>query len=180
MVLLIGGASHAGKTLLAQRLLERYLWPYTSLDHIKMGLIRGCPDCGFTALDPDGAIEEKLWGVVKGMVEVCTENCQNLILEGCYLPPERVAGLVGGEVKAFYLIFSPAYIRSHFGEIIGHEHAIERRNYPETRTAEEFVEENTALKARCESAGVSYYEIQSDYGTELQHVCDSLDQVLGR
>ena len=40
MIILIGGASHTGKTVLAQRLLERYHYPYLSIDHLKMGLIR--------------------------------------------------------------------------------------------------------------------------------------------
>ena len=48
MILLIAGASHAGKTLLAQKLLERYGYPYISLDHLKMGLIRS----GHTELTP--------------------------------------------------------------------------------------------------------------------------------
>ncbi|WP_289220525.1 AAA family ATPase [Ileibacterium valens] len=40
MVVLITGASHTGKTALAQKLLEKYKYPYLSLDHLKMGLIR--------------------------------------------------------------------------------------------------------------------------------------------
>ena len=40
MIILITGASHTGKTLLAQRLMEKYKVPYLSIDHIKMGLIR--------------------------------------------------------------------------------------------------------------------------------------------
>lgn len=40
MVILIGGASHTGKTLLAQRLMERYLYPALSIDLLEMGLIR--------------------------------------------------------------------------------------------------------------------------------------------
>ena len=34
MIILIGGASHTGKTLLAQRLLEKYHYPYLSIDHL--------------------------------------------------------------------------------------------------------------------------------------------------
>ena len=34
MVILITGASHTGKTALAQRLLEKYHFPYLSLDHL--------------------------------------------------------------------------------------------------------------------------------------------------
>lgn len=40
MVILIAGASHTGKTLFAQKLLEKYKYPYLSIDHLKMGLIR--------------------------------------------------------------------------------------------------------------------------------------------
>ncbi len=40
MVILITGASHTGKTALAQKLLEKYKFPYLSIDHLKMGLIR--------------------------------------------------------------------------------------------------------------------------------------------
>ena len=48
MIILIAGASHTGKTVLAQRLLERYRYPYLSIDPLKMGLIRS----GRTALTP--------------------------------------------------------------------------------------------------------------------------------
>ena len=40
MIILITGASRVGKTILAQKMLEKYKYPYLSLDHLKMGLIR--------------------------------------------------------------------------------------------------------------------------------------------
>ena len=40
MIILIAGATHTGKTKLAQTLLENYKYPYLSIDHLKMGLIR--------------------------------------------------------------------------------------------------------------------------------------------
>ena len=40
MIILVAGASHTGKTMLAQKLLEKYKYPYFSIDHLKMGLIR--------------------------------------------------------------------------------------------------------------------------------------------
>ena len=36
MIILITGASHTGKTALAQKLLEKYKYPYLSIDHLKM------------------------------------------------------------------------------------------------------------------------------------------------
>ena len=35
MIILITGASHTGKTLLAQKMLEKYKYPYLSIDHLK-------------------------------------------------------------------------------------------------------------------------------------------------
>ena len=48
MIILIAGASHTGKTAYAQKLLEKYRYPYLSIDHLKMGLIRS----GQTQLTP--------------------------------------------------------------------------------------------------------------------------------
>ena len=66
MIILIAGASHTGKTALAQRLLEKYHYPYLSIDHLKMGLIRS----GYTELTPsdDDALTPYLWPVVREMV----------------------------------------------------------------------------------------------------------------
>lgn len=84
MVILITGASHTGKTAFAQKLLEQYKYPYLSIDHLKMGLIRS----GYTTLTPedDDALAAYLWPVVREMVKTVIENGQNLIVEGCYLP----------------------------------------------------------------------------------------------
>ena len=84
MVVLIAGASHTGKTALAQSLLEQKGYPYLSIDLLKMGLIRS----GQTNLSPedDAELTEYLWPIVREMVKTAIENDQNLILEGCYLP----------------------------------------------------------------------------------------------
>ena len=63
MIVLITGASHSGKTLLAQKMLEKYEYPYFSIDHLKMGLIRS-GQTSLTAKD-DKALTEYLWPIVK-------------------------------------------------------------------------------------------------------------------
>lgn len=83
MIVLITGASHTGKTVLAQKLLEKYKYPYLSIDHLKMGLIRS----GYTKLAPedDDKLTEYLWPIVREMIKTAIENKQNLIIEGCYI-----------------------------------------------------------------------------------------------
>lgn len=49
MIILIAWASHTGKTVLAQKILVKYAFPYSSIDHLKMRLIRSEQ----TALTPE-------------------------------------------------------------------------------------------------------------------------------
>ena len=72
IIILIAGATHTGKTLLAQKLLETYQYPYLSLDHLKMGLIRS----GNTALTPqeDEKLTPYLWNITLEIIKTAIEN----------------------------------------------------------------------------------------------------------
>lgn len=75
MVVLITGASHTGKTLLAQKLLEKYKYSVLSIDLLKMGLIRS-KNTDLTPED-DEELEFYLWKIVKEIVKTAIENKQN-------------------------------------------------------------------------------------------------------
>ena len=79
MILLIAGASHTGKTLLAQKLLEKYGYPYLSIDHLKMGLIRS-KHTDLTPESSDDALTGYLWPIVREIIKTAVENEQNLIV----------------------------------------------------------------------------------------------------
>ena len=181
MIVLIGGESHTGKTLMAQKLMEKYRIPYTSIDHIKMGIIRGYESCGFTPEDSDDKICRELWGVIKGIIDTVSENKQNIIIEGCYLPPEKVCKMVSDNVIAFYIVFTKEYIENNFEDIIKYESVIEKRRYPEERGKEEFIKSNMRLKEGCMRFGVQFFEIREDYESEIvqaeKYVCDIINTV---
>ena len=84
MVIIITGPTHVGKTMLAQKLLEKLHYPYLSIDHLKMGLIRS-GNTNLTPLD-DEQLSNYLWPIVREMIKTAIENKQNLIVEGCYIP----------------------------------------------------------------------------------------------
>ena len=69
MIVLITGASHTGKTALAQTLLEKYKYPYLSIDHLKMGLIRS-GNTSLTPLSDDKALTGYLWPIEIGRAHV--------------------------------------------------------------------------------------------------------------
>lgn len=178
MILLIGGNSCTGKTLMSQKLLEKYKTPYFSIDHLKMGLYRSNPNCGFTPLDDNLLIAEKLWPIVKEMVKTAIENDQNMIIEGCYLFPDMVKELEGAylnKIISVFLGFSSQYIMDNFeSSIIKHSGVIESRG-PEERPISQFLSEHDDFRRRCMTTDVNYFEINQDYQKEIIDVYNFID-----
>ncbi|MBQ8835333.1 MAG: AAA family ATPase [Oscillospiraceae bacterium] len=164
MIILISGASHTGKTLLAQRLLEKYHYPYLSLDHLKMGLIRS----GNTSLTPmdDDKMTDYLWPIARGMVKTAIENGQNLIIEGCYIPfdwRKDFDETYLPHIRALWLIMSEDYIRSHFFAIRDNANAIEARLDDSGLNTNELIRDNARNLAGCRTHGCEYFLMEEHY-----------------
>lgn len=169
MVILIAGASHTGKTLLAQKLLETRHYPYLSMDHLKMGLIRS-GNTGLTVFDDD-ALTAYLWPIVREMVKTAIENGQNLIVEGCYIPfswREDFPDAYLHHIRYRCLIMTEAYIRNHFGDIQAHANAIEARLDDSRLDAEALIRENRRNLEQCKDHGCEYVLIDEAYKVELK------------
>ena len=170
MIILITGASHTGKTALAQRLLEKYKYPYLSIDHLKMGLIRS----GNTALTPlsdDGELTGYLWPIVCEMVKTAIENEQNLIVEGCYIPfewskdfePEYLK-----DIKYYCLVMSENYIVNHFYDIKKYASVVENRGDDEDCTIENVLRDNAKILEQCHNYKVNYLLIDMEYQVDIE------------
>ena len=155
MILLIGGSTHTGKTLAAQRVLEKYSYPYLSIDHLKMGLIRS-GICPFSPESPDEELTPFLWGIIKEIVKTAIENGQNLVVEGCYIPFDWKKDFTQAcreRIRYVCLIFSENYIQRHYHDILNHENAIERRMESSPVTQEELLRENRDNLEKCRFNG---------------------------
>ena len=165
MVILIGGASHTGKTALAQRLLEKYGYPYLSIDHLKMGLIRS-GNTELTPMSDDEALTGYLWPILREMVKTVLENGQNLIVEGCYIPFDWQADFDEGElaqIQYVCLILSKEYIRSHFEDIKTYANVIEQRLDDTDYTMELALRDNLRTLELCKKYGADYLLIEDEY-----------------
>lgn len=168
MIILIAGASHAGKTALAQRLLERHGYPYLSIDHLKMGLIRA----GRTPLTPedDDALTDYLWPIVREMVKTAIENGQHLIVEGCYIPfdwardfePRYLA-----HIRYRCIVLSERYIRAHFDDVLRYANVIERRIDDSSCTMEHVIDDNARTLAQARAHGVDVLLVDADYDVDV-------------
>ena len=169
MIVLITGASHTGKTLLAQKLLEKYKYPYLSIDHLKMGLIRS----GNTKLTPtcdDIELTEYLWPIVREMIKTAIENRQNRIIEGCYIPLDWKKDFSNDDlenIKFFCIVMSENYIRAHFNDIKQYASVIEKRMHDEDCTLKNVLEENAHTLALAQKNKIDYILIDHDYKIDI-------------
>ena len=171
MIILIAGASHTGKTLLAQRLLEHYHIPYLSIDHLKMGLIRS----GNTSLTPmdDDRLTDYLWPIVREMIKTAVENGQNLVIEGCYIPFDWEKDFdpeYRKHIRYRCLIMSRNYIESHFEDIKNHGNAIERRLDDSGLSKDSLIRDNENALRLCMENGCDYILLDALYSIDLEDI----------
>ena len=165
MIVFITGASHTGKTALAQKLLEKYKYPYLSIDHLKMGLIRS-GNTELTAMSDDRDLTAYLWPIVCEMVKTAIENKQNLIIEGCYIPfdwQKDFSAEYFKIIRYYCLIMSEAYIRKHFADIKGYANTIENRLDDEWCTMESVLADNAEMLSLAQKHNVNYILIEDKY-----------------
>ena len=165
---MIGGASHTGKTAYAQKLLEKHHYPYLSIDHLKMGLIRS----GQTSLTPmdDDKLTAYLWPIVREMVKTAVENKQNLVVEGCYIPFDWEKDLEEnylGQIKHYCLVLSENYINSHYEDILAHANDVEKRLDDSHCSKEYLIRENQQMLSKCEKYGLTYILIDDKYEIDI-------------
>ena len=173
MVIMITGASHVGKTILAQRMLEKTKYPYLSIDHLKMGLIRS--DNTDLKQGDDEEMTKYLWTIVREIITTAVENEQNLIVEGCYIPfdwrncfDEQYLQ----SIKFVCLAMSDEYIDLHFEEIKSHGSDIVKRLEDSYGTAEQQKQDNHRNIDGYRSTGEQITLITENYDDSIRAVLD--------
>ncbi len=170
MIILIAGASHTGKTALAQKLLEKYKYPYLSIDHLKMGLIRS-GNTELTPMSSDEKLTAYLWPIVREMIKTAVENRQNLVVEGCYIPFDWQKDFEREyleNIRYCCLVMSEGYIRSHFADIKKYASTIENRLDDEGCTIESVLADNAKVLQLVKRHNVNYILIEDKYEINLE------------
>ena len=173
MVILISGATHTGKTRLAQELLEKIKFSYLSLDHLKMGLIRS----GQTKIkvDEDEKLTPYLFSIASEMIKTAIENEQNLVVEGCYIPFDFEKYFTKeylDEICYVCLIMSKEYIENNFDTILECESVVEKRMWVGDITKQDLIRENEFNLACCKKFNLPYYLIDKEYDVCFEKLPD--------
>ena len=158
-----------GKTAFAQKLLEKYHYPYLSIDHLKMGLIRS-GNTNLTPMSDDADLTAYLWPIVREMVKTAIENRQNLIVEGCYIPFDWKKDFEQEYleyIRYYCLIMSERYIRNHFDDIKQYANVIENRLDDAWCTMESVLEDNREVLELAHKYEANYILIDDQYKIDL-------------
>ena len=169
MIILITGTSHTGKTYLAQQLLEKYHYPYLSIDHLKMGLIRS-GNTDLTPMSEDDELTSYLWPIVREMIKTAIENDQHMIVEGCYIPFDWEKDFEQEyleHIKYCCLVMSENYIRNHFDDIKKYANVIENRLDDTDCTLESVLEGNKQMLELAQEYNVNYVLIDDKYEVNI-------------
>ena len=169
MIILISGATHTGKTVLAQKLLEKYKYPYLSIDHLKMGLIRS-HNTELTPMSTDEKLTEYLWPIIREMIKTAIENKQNLVVEGCYIPFDWKKDFEENylsQIKYYCLVLSEKYIETHYEDIMAHANDVEKRLDDSHCSKEYLIRENQQMLSKCEKYGLTYILIDDKYEIDI-------------
>lgn len=167
MIILITGASHTGKTYFAQKMLEKYNYPYFSIDHFKMGLIRS-DNTDLTPLSDDSELTAYLWPIVCEIIKTAIENKQNLIIEGCYIPidwQESFESEYLKDISCYCLIMSEKYIRNHFDDILRYADVIEKR-LDDDCNIDSLAEDNLHYRSFAQNSNTKLIIIDDEYRFE--------------
>ena len=165
MIVLITGASHTGKTAVAQKLLEKYKYPYLSIDHLKMGLIHS-GNTKLTPMSDDKDLTAYLWPIVREMIKTAIENKQNLTIEGCYIPFDWQKDFDSEyleSIKYYCLIMSEKYIKNHFADIKKYANVIENRGDDTDYTLESVLADNLEMLDLAQKHNANYILIEDNY-----------------
>ena len=170
MILLIAGASHTGKTALAQRILEKYGYPYLSIDHLKMGLIRS-ENTILTPMSDVESLTAYLWPIVREIIKTAIENKQNLVVEGCYIPFDWAKSFEEDylqHIKYICLVMSEAYIKKRYQDIKKYANIIETRFDDSDCTKKTLLHDNMEALKMCLLYGVDYFLIDNVYQIDIE------------
>ena len=169
MIVLITGTTHTGKTVLAQKLLEKYKFPYLSIDLLKMGLIRSNQTT--ISVTDDEKLTPYIWGIIKEIIKTAIENEQNLIVEGCYIPFDWAKDFSKDyllHIKYYCLIMSKNYIQEHFSDILANESIVEQRLTSGDLIQENLIKENESNVQMCKKYGLNCILIDTEYKVDIE------------
>ena len=182
MLYLVSGASRAGKTMIAKRILQKRQIPYMSLDWLVMGFTDGLPQYGIhDKLMPD-VIAEKLWVFLKPICENMTWSGIDYVIEGEAILPEliqEVSHKHPDKIEICFVGYTDIDIDRKLMEIRKHnigkgDWLIKEDDEYIYRHIENMIHHSRIIKESCERHNVRYIDTSVDFLASIEEATEYL------
>ena len=175
MLYLVGGCSRSGKSLLAEQIRARRGVPWFPLDALKMGLYLGAPSLGVHPEDDDLETADRMWPIIKGMLEHLIWDGRDYLVEGDNLRPQTVAAFIRethASVRACFLGYPDTAIETKAMQVAQHAGL---PNDWLNRTGRDNVRRHLdvsrslsrQLRTDCAALGIPFFDTGSDFRAGL-------------
>lgn len=182
MLYIVSGASRAGKSLIAERMLRQKGIPYMSLDWLVMGFTDGLPQYGLhDNLMPD-EIAEKLWTFVRPICANMLWSGIDYVLEGEAILPHLVRELIDenpGKVEICFVGFTDIDIERKVLDVrqfsVGKgDWLIQEDDDYIRRHLKNMVRHSEMIKGGCEQYDLPYFDTSRDFLTTVEQATEYL------
>lgn len=171
MLYIVSGASRAGKTMIAKKILQRMQIPYMSLDWLVMGFTDGLPEYGIhDKLMPD-EIAEKLWRFLNPILENMVWSGIDYVIEGEAILPDLIAAFADAHphsLEACFLGYTDLDVDRKLMDIREHplgegDWLIEEDDEYIRRHIENMISHSRLIKDSCERFKMRYFDTSADF-----------------
>lgn len=171
MLLVIGGCSRSGKSLLAERVRDRHGVPWFPLDALKMGLHLGAPSLEVRPDDNDLATADRMWPIIKGIFEHLLWDGRDYLVEGNNLRPRTVATFISetdGPIRTCFLGYPQVDIEAKARRVeqytaIPTDWLARTGSHNVRRYLEEGRAQSRRLQEDCAALGIPFFDTGDDF-----------------
>jgi hypothetical protein len=167
---IIGGAPRAGKSILAQRMLNENRLAYFPTDTLMMGLAGAMPHLGLKPADSVQTRAPVMWPVLRAMAVKILENDEDYLLEGDVLLPSHVVELrerFEVAVRGCFIGYDTVDARAKMRDI--RRHAAANKDWTNEcddahllKIVEEFKLWSAQLRIECAKFNLTYFDGSDD------------------
>lgn len=170
MLYIVGGAPRAGKSILAQRMLDERKVAYFPTDTLMMGLANAMPQLGLKPNDSPSTRAPVMWPILRGMAVKILENGEDYLLEGDVLMPAHAVELrerFGSSVRSCFIGYATVDSLTKVRDI--RRHALGKKDWTNAcddahllRIVGEFKSLSEQLRIECVKFELAYFDGSAD------------------
>ena len=182
MIYIISGTSRSGKTLIAQKFMQKRGIPYLSLDWLVMGFTNGIPEYGIHDKLWPNEIAERLWDYLKAMLESIIWSESDIIIEGEAVLPELIIDFLKKHpkrIRVCFLGYAHVSVPQKLEEV--YEYHRDKKDWL-TNESNQYVEDHIRnmvayskrIEKTCSHYGIRYFDTSKNFTQALDRAMEYL------